>query len=362
MTYPFLLFFGCWQSWMHILEMYWPIGPMARTAQDRYFFVKGRGKRRPRSLMNAISPQSAEAARPVAAARAVNARPLTPAERFVRDGYYIAERLVGESEIQRLADDILKITRGGYPLECLKPVPPEVSDDEALRKVLCIHQPHFISPVIREFTHHPGIVDILSQITAAHLPQEYWDGSVKCMQSMFFVKGPGRAGQAWHQDEHYIPTRDRSLLGAWIAVDDANIENGCLWVLPGSHRRGVIYPVRDHKNPDFDFATEAYGFGSDAAEVAVEVPRGSVVFFNGYLLHRSKPNRSKGYRRALVNHYMSAQSLLPWGDGCIGGERFASADNRRVILVSGKDPYVEWKPVEEPKPKDLYLRSDGNDA
>jgi ectoine hydroxylase-related dioxygenase (phytanoyl-CoA dioxygenase family) len=63
-------------------------------------------------------------------------------------------------------------------------------------------------------------------------------------QSIFFVKGPGKSGQAWHQDEvccfwwmpvpiHnvqiYIPTRDRSLCGAWIAIDDATIENGCMW-------------------------------------------------------------------------------------------------------------------------------------
>ena len=40
-----------------------------------------------------------------------------------------------------------------------------------------------------------------------------------------------------------IPTRDRSLIGAWIAIDDANIENGCLWVIPGSHRNGYLYQV-----------------------------------------------------------------------------------------------------------------------
>ncbi|HEV8247190.1 MAG TPA: phytanoyl-CoA dioxygenase family protein, partial [Polyangiaceae bacterium] len=282
----------------------------------------------------------------------------THAQRFVRDGYLVVRGLLNTSDLARLSQDVLKLARGGYPCKSLKPAPDSVSDDACLRQLLCIHQPHFLSPVIRDFVSHPSIVEVLAQITGAHLPEGHWDGSVKCMQSMFFVKGPGRAGQAWHQDEHYIPTRDRSLLGAWIAVDDANIENGCLWVLPGSHRRGVLYPVRDHKNPDFDFATEAYGF-DDSAEVPVEVPRGSVVFFNGYLLHRSKPNKSRGYRRALVNHYMTAQSLLPWGEGKKDG--IAVSDNRRVIVVSGEDPYASWKPLEVPE-DDVYLRTDARNA
>jgi ectoine hydroxylase-related dioxygenase (phytanoyl-CoA dioxygenase family) len=47
-----------------------------------------------------------------------------------------------------------------------------------------------------------------------------------------------------HQDEYYIPTRDRSLCASWIALDDATIDNGCLWVIPGSHRQGVIWPMK----------------------------------------------------------------------------------------------------------------------
>ena len=115
-----------------------------------------------------------------------------------------------------------------------------MTDAEVLQNILCIHQPHFISPVMEKYARHPKICGILGQITAAHLP--FWDGSVKCMQSMLFVKPPQFQGQAWHQDEIYIPTRDRSLIGAWIAMDDATIENGCLWVVPGSHRTGYLYP------------------------------------------------------------------------------------------------------------------------
>ena len=59
-------------------------------------------------------------------------------------------------------------------------------------------------------------------------------------------------------------------------MDDATVENGCLWVLPGSHRTGYIYPQHQHDNPDeFDIASESYGF-DDSAEIPVEVKTGSV--------------------------------------------------------------------------------------
>ena len=176
-----------------------------------------------------------------------------------------------------------------------------------------------------------AIVDVLSKVTAAHLPA--WDGATKCMQSMLFFKPPGLQGQAWHQDERFIPTRDRSLIGAWIAVDDADIENGCLWVLPGSHRTGQLWPTRDHGRPDlFDPTDESYGFDDEGA-IAVEVKAGTVVFFNGYLLHRSLPNRSNRSRMALVNHYMNAWSPLPWM--MAQGIDVGTTDYRTIVSTSG---------------------------
>ncbi len=226
-------------------------------------------------------------------------------------------------------------SRGDYPCEQLEPAPAEMTDEEATSRYLCIHQPHRISPFMRDVVAHRGIAGVLAQIVAP---------DVKCMQSMLFIKPPKFPGQAWHQDEVYIPTRDRSLTGGWIALDHATVENGCLWVLPGSHRNGYLYPQRDHNRPEeFDFAGESYGF-EDRGEIPVPCSAGSVVFFNGYLLHRSRKNRSDRFRRVLVNHYMNAYSLLPWQQRSEdeGGGR---ADYRDIVMVAGKDPYA-WKGTE----------------
>ena len=84
----------------------------------------------------------------------------------------------------------------------------------------------------------------------------------------------GKPGQSWHQDEAHIPTRDRSLTAAWIALDDATVHNGCLWVIPGSHRAGILHPVRAQRDERFDCTNEAWGFDERGA-IPVELPAGA---------------------------------------------------------------------------------------
>jgi len=232
-------------------------------------------------------------------------------------------------------------------VEGMAPIERGDDDDAVLRRYLCIHFPHKLSPLFTELARTPAVVDVLTDVIGPN---------VKMMQSMLFIKAPGKPGQAWHQDESHIPTRDRSLTAAWIALDDATTENGCLWVMSGSHRPGVLHPVRSHGDARFDPTPEAYGFDyADDEAVAVELPAGAAVVFNGYLLHRSFPNdHPSRTRRALVNHYMSAESLLPWrppGDG----EKMATTDCRDVLVVAGSDPYAARGTVDVMKP---YIRAD----
>ena len=275
---------------------------------------------------------------------------------YVDNGYLAVPDLLSAGELDELKRDIIKLARGGYPNQTIQPVPTQLSDNEVLSKILAIHQPHYVSRVMEKYTRHPNISGVLSQITGAHLA--HWSGNVKCMQSMLFIKPPGYQGQSWHQDENYIPTRDRSLIGAWIAIDDAYVENGCMWVIPGSQRAGYLFPTRKHGDPDeFDTHDDmAIGF-DESPQVPVEVKAGSVVFFNGYLLHQSLRNRTKdSYRRVLVSHYLSSESLLPWVK-TTEELPVARADVRRVFPVAGVDPYA-WKGYEKHPAAEtrLYIR------
>lgn len=266
----------------------------------------------------------------------------TAVEFYAENGYLIVENAVSADECAELAEEAVAVCRGergqvhraagalGGELtsDMLATMPPQ----ELIARFLCIHNPHKISPTIQRFLSHRAIVETLTRVIGPN---------VKCMQSMLFVKSAGKPGQAWHQDEDYIPTRDRSLTGAWIAIDDATIENGCLWVIPGSHRRGVLYPQYPHNDPDYDCNVMSYNYPYDEEKdaIPVEVQAGAIVFFNGYLLHKSLPNRAPEgtFRRVLVNHYMSAESVLPWG---------GKKDFRDITLIAGEDPHA-WKGVED---------------
>ncbi|MBA3381468.1 MAG: phytanoyl-CoA dioxygenase family protein [Actinobacteria bacterium] len=271
---------------------------------------------------------------------------------YVEGGYIVVQGLLRDEEVEEIKREIVEVARRVQASPASE-AEPDASDEEILRETLAVHHPHLVSPVLESYVKHPAVCEVLTRITAAHLP--HWDGRVKAMQTMAFVKPPGFPGQAWHQDEVFIPTRDRSLLGAWIAIDDATVENGCLWVLPGSHRSGYLYPLRDHGQPEeFDAAQESYGF-DDSEELAVELEAGSVLFFNGYLLHRSKKNRSEVYRRTLVTHYMNAWSLLPWKPRARPNDpNFAEIDRRNIVPVVGDDPYA-WKGYER-NPGDAFVR------
>jgi len=257
-------------------------------------------------------------------------------EFYAEQGYLVVGNALPPEQLQRLLDETIALVRGKLgSFGGLPETSESESDDEVLRKILCVHQAHKFSPFLMSMLSQQSIVDVLTRVIGPN---------VKCMQSMLFIKAAGKPGQAWHQDEDYIPTRDRSLAGAWIAMDDAHVENGCLWVIPGSHKPGVLWPQYAHADKRFDCAFESYDFPyKDEDAVPVEVTKGSIVFFNGYLLHRSLPNKAKsGYRRCLVNHYMSAESPLPWytQKSMPEGEKVATADYRDIVMIAGKDPYA----------------------
>jgi phytanoyl-CoA hydroxylase len=251
---------------------------------------------------------------------------------YEEKGYLVASGLFSAAEIAALKKETAAIFRGdcGY-VEGLVSNCAQETDEDILKKYVAIHFPHKLSPVIHDTLFHPKVVSILTRIVSENL---------KCMQSMLFVKAPGKKGQSWHQDEYYIPTRDKSLIGVWIAIDNATVENGCLWIIPG--RPGYILPRVPNHNQEYADVDSVYVADYKEQMVPVEVKAGSVVFFNGYTLHSSQSNKtSNNFRTALVNHYMSAESMLPWDQD---GKLDPTEDLRDIVMVAGTDPYA-WKGI-----------------
>ena len=260
------------------------------------------------------------------------------ADAYADDGYFVLKGVFDDDAIEALRADTIAICNGerGALIGADAVADEDGSAEAAMRNVLCIHFPHKISAVMHATLTKPEIVEALNAVIGP---------DVKCMQSMLFIKNAGKPGQAWHQDEFYIPTRDQSLAGVWIALDDARTDNGALWMHPGSHRHGILWRTAPHDDPRFDSSEEAQDFPYEReGGVPVEADAGDVVIFHGYVLHRSLDNtREQGYRRALVNHVMSARSLLPWSRAMRSA---LCEDFRDIEMVSGEDPYA-WKGKED---------------
>jgi ectoine hydroxylase-related dioxygenase (phytanoyl-CoA dioxygenase family) len=121
------------------------------------------------------------------------------------------------------------------------------------------------------------------------------------------VKPPqARTELPWHQDSGYTPTVPEEYVTCWLALDDADESNGCLWVQPGSHVRGRTSHVNGGTGPF------RVGYDGDDVGIPVTVRRGDVLVFSSLLMHRSGPNTTDRPRRAWILQYCvgSATSAL----------------------------------------------------
>lgn len=124
-------------------------------------------------------------------------------------------------------------------------------------------------------------------------------------QTMYIFKQPRIGGEVrWHQDASYLITRPASVMGVWIAIEDAHQGNGCLRVQPGGHRSPLreIYEVDWERREGTLRTLDPAPWPTAADAVALEVPAGSVVLFHDHLPHASEPNRSERSRHAFTMH------------------------------------------------------------
>lgn len=123
--------------------------------------------------------------------------------------------------------------------------------------------------------------------------------------SQFIFKAPEAYGQPWHQDSYYFPFSASHQIGVWLAVTRATLANGCLWVVPGSHRE----PIHTHVPDDRPNATQAYTRIVDhdtSGAVPMEMQPGDLLLFDSHLMHSSTDNETDEVRAAYVVHYSRA--------------------------------------------------------
>ena len=148
----------------------------------------------------------------------------------------------------------------------------------------------------------PEILDMVGQVIG---------NDIALWNSSFFAK-PARVGTKtpWHQDGEYWPIEPLATCTVWIAVDASTTENGCLRVIPGSHKnqRLAKHNKSDEENIALDLELDQNEFeASEAVDIVLEP--GQISLHDVYLYHGSEPNRSDHPRRAMTLRYMPTTSI-----------------------------------------------------
>ena len=213
-------------------------------------------------------------------------------------GYCVVDGLWSEGQIQEiehLFEDYknigLSVFDGGLTFD---------QSDKTQRQVRALH-PHRYSRKALEWLINPRVGEMLELLLGK---------PALVAQSMYYYKPPGARGQGMHQDNFYLVAQPATCIAAWTAIDDAEVENGCLYVLPGSNRSDIHCPEGTRIDAWLEYGDSHIGkFPRGSRPVPVPVRRGQTMFFGGNLIHGSGPNRTADRnRRTFIGHYVDAAS------------------------------------------------------
>jgi phytanoyl-CoA hydroxylase len=164
------------------------------------------------------------------------------------------------------------------------------------------HAQHDLDPVFARFSRLPRLAALAGSLGLAR---------PLLLQSMYIFKQPRIGGEVgWHQDSTFLHTEPLSVVGLWFALEDATLENGCLWALPGGHRG----PLRERwrRNGEGALVMERLDDTPWPEEgMPLEAPKGTLVVLHGKLPHGSAPNRSTVSRHAYTLHLIDGACAYP---------------------------------------------------
>lgn len=178
-----------------------------------------------------------------------------------------------------------------------------VEPGQALNKIG--HALHTLDPDFKEVTFSNNVKEVAKSLNLKN----------PCVvQSMVIFKPPKLGGVVNpHQDSTFLYTSPMNLVGFWIALEDADEGNGCMWFSPGSHKHGIVGRLK-RKSVDGSIGTTYEGSLPEVADyVAVPVKKGSLIIIHGEVVHKSGANHSSRSRNIYTFHLYDAGTSV-WSE------------------------------------------------
>jgi phytanoyl-CoA hydroxylase len=216
---------------------------------------------------------------------------------FKEHGFIVGPQVYSDSEADALRDRMFAVLEGDGDAELNR----NLKDDESGRVVNQIVNIWEADDLFRKHLQQEAICAMSAQLIGDEVLR-VWHDQVQ-------YKPPHKGGSTdWHQDHPYWPIiQPADLISAWTALDDAVVENGCMWMVPGSHgwgphKGGTIGTDPETFNPEPDL--DALPDGVTIEKVPCEVKKGQVMFHHCLTWHGSPNNDSDRGRPAIAVHYM----------------------------------------------------------
>ena len=166
------------------------------------------------------------------------------------------------------------------------------------------HALHDLDPVFDDFSRQQKFNELVTALGMAE---------PKLLQSMYIFKHPRIGGEVnCHQDSPFLWTEPQSCIGLWFALEDATLENGCLWGLPGQHKearpRGRLSRITENQTEYKIFDDSPW---PEDKRKPLEVKAGTLVVLHGQFPHLSGPNTSDKSRHAYALHVIDGRCEYP---------------------------------------------------
>jgi phytanoyl-CoA hydroxylase len=217
-------------------------------------------------------------------------------EEFERTGYTLARGLFATDEAERLRDHYMDLRRRGPQAHDF--AGHTSTDRDPLKRYPRMAQMHRSDDASLQWLIDPRIDRVMTALLGT---------SPYAVQTMLYFKPPGSRGQALHQDNFYLKADPGTCIAAWMALDRVDEANGCLEVVPGSHRWPIL--CTEKADTKVSFTDVTVPLPSAGTAVPVEMEPGDVLFFHGALVHGSNPNiTTDRFRRALIGHYIEGKA------------------------------------------------------
>jgi phytanoyl-CoA hydroxylase len=175
------------------------------------------------------------------------------------------------------------------------------SKEQSINKIG--HALHDLDPVFEQFSRTTDI---------EQLSRDLGFDNPLLLQSMYIFKQPRIGGEVTcHQDATFLYTEPLAVVGLWFALEDASIENGCLWAIPGGHKLGLKSRFMRAEDSGTRFEVLDSSPWPEAQLVPLEVRKGTLIVLHSLLPHLSRENRSAKSRHAYTLHVIDASVKYP---------------------------------------------------